>query len=315
METFLRWVPRAQPPAIRYSAMAAMVLLTFLLRLGIDERTISYGFILFIPAIVAVSLFFGRAPGFVAVVLSIGLTAALLRWPDNADVHAAALATFAIVGAGLVLLSDGLHRALERAHKAEQEKDLLLQEMSHRVKNKFATISSIINMQARQSSPEVSAALEAIGGRIKVIARVHDYLQLSHLDGFVDMNEYLGGLCRSLGDALRDLRPVTVNVAAESVALLPDRALSIGLIVNELVINAFKYAFPDDRPGHVLVRLVNSGTHLELSIEDDGIGCAETTDTGLGMKLVALLTAQLGGSAKREFANPGCRVRATIPII
>jgi two-component sensor histidine kinase len=313
MEPLLRLLPGPLSVGVRYGATVAMVLLTFALRAGIEQGAGTYGFILFIPAIVAASLLFDRGSGFLALALSAGLVGATLAWSGSENVHIAALAGFLIVGGGLVFVSEGLHRALERAHKAEREKDLLLQEMSHRVKNKFAMITSIISLQAREAKPEARAELETIASRVRVIADVHDYLQLSRHDGHVDMAEYLRVLCGSLGQVLGNLRPVTVAVTSDQIMLPPEKALSAGLIVNELVTNAFKYAFPDDGPGSIHVRLARSGRQVELSITDSGVGCAEKAPAGLGKKLVTLLMAQLGGSAKWEAANPGCRVSGAFP--
>jgi two-component sensor histidine kinase len=289
------------------------VLLTFALRLGIQERTGAYGFVLYIPAITASALIFDRGSGFLALALSMATVALAVPWTYGLETHVAAFVSFALVGAGLVLVSEGLHKALERAHAAEKEKGLLLQEMSHRVKNKFAMILSIIGLQARQSDPATRAALEAIAGRVRVIANVHDHLQLARHDSLVDMSEYLGELCRSLGDTMRELRPLTVTVAAVPVMMPPDKALSTGLIVNELLTNAFKYAFPDDRVGHVHVELARDAGSLSLTVADDGSGCAEGSEAGLGTKLVNLLVAQLGGEARWDQSNPGCKVTATFP--
>ena len=313
MEALLRLLPTHVPRGMRYGATLAMVLLTFALRAGVEQRAGTYGFILFIPAIVAASLLFDRGSGFLALALSTVLVGGFLPWTGNENVHIAALATFLVVGGGLVFVGEALRQALERAHMAERDKNLLLQEMSHRVKNKFAMISSIIHLQARDATPELQAALSAIAGRVGVIAHVHDYLQLSRHDGSVDMTEYLGVLCRSLGDALGHLRPVTVSVATDDIRLPPEKALSTGLIVNELVTNAFKYAFPDERAGNIHVQLTKSQGQLALSVTDSGVGCAEKIESGLGTKLVTLFVAQLGGSVKWDVANPGCRVSAEFP--
>jgi two-component sensor histidine kinase len=127
------------------------------------------------------------------------------------------------------------------------------------------------------------------------------------------MSEYLGELCRALGDTMRELRPLTVSVKAAPVLLPPDTALPAGLIVNELLTNAFKYAFSEDGVGHVHIELAQNGSELELSVTDDGAGCAENRQAGLGTKLVMLLVAQLGGTAEWQHTNPGCRVTATFP--
>jgi two-component sensor histidine kinase len=313
MEHLLRLLPGPQPILVRYGAAAAAVLVTFALRAGIEHGAGTYGFILFIPAIVGSALLFDRGTGFFALALSAGLIAAALEWRGHLGMHVAALASFLIVGGALVLISEGLHRALERAYRAEREKDLLLQEMSHRVKNKFAMISSLIGLQSRQASSETRAVLEALDRRVRVIANVHDYLQLSRHGGLVDMREYLSGLCRSLDETVRELRPVVLSMRADEVDLPPEKALAVGLVINELVTNAFKYAFPDDKVGNVRIELRRKGEDkLELSVADDGIGCAEKAE-GLGRRLVTLLMAQLGGKLDWEATSPGCRVSGTFP--
>jgi two-component sensor histidine kinase len=116
-----------------------------------------------------------------------------------------------------------------------------------------------------------------------------------------------------VGDAIRELRPVTVTVNSQPISLPPDKALSIGLIVNELVTNAFKYAFPDDQIGHVEVECKVIDGRLAVSVADDGIGCPEHSESGLGTRLVALLIDQHGGAIKRTNLDPGCRISVTIP--
>ena len=142
-----------------------------------------------------------------------------------------------------------------------------------------------------------------------MIARVHDYLQQSRYGGLMDMQEYLKALCGSLEEALCSHRPVRLIVSAERVHLPPDKALSVGLIINELVTNALKYAFPGERPGLVEVQFGKQGNRLCLSVADDGVGCTQE-GAGLGTKLVRLLAVQLGGEARWEALKPGCRVVA-----
>ena len=163
-----------------------------------------------------------------------------------------------------MFIADGLHRALQTAHNAQRATDLLLQEMSHRVKNKFAMVSSIISLQARRSSPEVRTALEDVASRVSVIANVHNFLQLSRHDGQIDM------LCKSLEQAIGGPGAITLTTRAVSVHLPPEKALSAGAIVNELVTNAVKYAFEDGRPGNVRVDLMRAAEGLALSVTDDG---------------------------------------------
>jgi two-component sensor histidine kinase len=129
----------------------------------------------------------------------------------------------------------------------------------------------------------------------------------------MDMREYLNGLCGSLEQALCSHRPVRLTVSAEPIALPPDKALPVGLMVNELVTNALKYAFPDERAGTVGVQLERHGNTARLSVADNGVGCAQE-GRGLGTKLVKLLAVQLGGEAKWEALKPGCRVVTEISL-
>jgi two-component sensor histidine kinase len=313
MQWLLSLLPGPQSIVVRYGVTTAMVMLTFVVRLGMHDRGGPYGFILFVPAILTASLLFDRGSGFLALALSAALMGFIMPWSNNVDIHIAALTIFALIGAPLVLVGEGLHRALEDAHKAQQAQRLLLEEMSHRVKNKFAMILSLIGLQARQSQAETRAALEAVAQRVRVVANLHDHLQTAREGNLVEMSAYLGELGKSLGDTVRELRPVTVSVSSQRLHLEPDKALSIGLIVNELITNAFKYAFIDDQIGHVAVRLGAAGDQIVLSVEDDGVGCSEQGQPGLGARLVALLVDQHGGTQKRENLNPGCRISVTVP--
>jgi two-component sensor histidine kinase len=256
---------------------------------------------------------FDRGTGLFALLLSAVAIASLLRWDESVGIHAAALAFFLLVGLGLVIVGEGLHKALERAHNAEREKDLLLQEMSHRVKNKFAMIQSIVGLQARQVPESAREGFEAIATRVRVIADVHDYLQMSRHDGLVEMREYLDGLCRALSSALGYLRPITLNIIAVPVRLTPEKALSIGLLANELITNSYKYAFPNERTGAIVLTLEQEDDNLILLVRDNGIGCDETRKEGLGTRLVSILAARLGGTARWQTAETGCSVEVKFP--
>ncbi|HSI73913.1 MAG TPA: sensor histidine kinase [Fimbriimonas sp.] len=309
MEGFLRLLPGPQPLLIRYSATIAMVLLSFAIKLGMQDRTGIYGFILYIPAVVAAAVIFDRGSGYLAVAASVACVASYIPWATQTlEPHVSAIATFVLVGTSLVFVGEGLRRALERAEAASRERDILLEEMSHRVKNKFAMIHSIIELQARASPPEFRDRFDAIASRVKVIASVHDSLQRSRHGDAMNMAEYLPRLCTSLSEVLGHLRPIALTVSADKVTLPPRKALPTGLIVNELVTNAYKYAFPEDRTGHIVVEFRARTGKLELIVSDDGIGCPERPPSGLGSKLVSVLAGQLGGDVQRETLSPGCRV-------
>lgn len=314
MDILFRLLPGAQPVIVRYSVTALLVLAGFVLRYAIGENAGPYAFLIFILPIVASALMFDRGTGFFATAMSTALLSLLLTWDDRSGVHIAALSLFVVVSCCLVFIAEGLHRALEAAHKAHEAADLLLQEMSHRVKNKFAAVSAIIALQSREQAPETRKALEDVGRRIKVIADVHNYLQLSRRDGHIEMSAYLKGLCNSLEGALDSShKSITLVCAAPMLFLPPNSALTIGLLVNELVTNAFKHAF-GDQGGRVEVNLSKTDGTFLLSVSDNGRGCASAPREGLGTRLVKTFAEQLGGRAVwNNTAASGCVVTIEFP--
>lgn len=319
MENLLHLLPkRPQTLAIRYGVTAAIVLIFFALRVALDERSGYYGFYLMFPAIFLASVLFDRGSGFFATALSVLLLALLVPprgslWIEGPHVLPTGL--FAIICLGLVTISEALRGALERAVAAEQAKDLLLHELAHRSKNNMALAASVLGLQANaQSDPKIRAALQSAMARIAVIAQAHDHLQQTAHEGVIDMKHYLQELCRKLGDSLRGVRPVAIRVDVDPVLLAPEKAVPIGLIANELVTNAFKYAFPDQRAGSVTVSFRGKDRGVfELRVADNGVGCPETAPPGLGGRIVDLLVQQLSGTLTRVNTDPGCTVLVTLP--
>ncbi len=315
MEVLLRYLPGPQPLPVQYGITAALVLLAYGFRLALGDYSGAYGFLFFILPVVASSLMFDRGSGYFAVALSGLLVGTLIDWTTKPTAHVIALLIFGLVGACLVLIAEGLHDALRKANDAQRGAALLLDEMSHRVKNKFAMVSSIISLQARRSPPEVRPALEDIARRVNVIATIHDYLQLSRHEGLIDMSEYLPRLCASLDEALLGPRAASLKATAVKVELPPDKALPLGLIVNELVTNATKYAFDEGQPGHVLVELNKHAELLVLTVRDDGRGYAPSAEAGLGTRLVTTFATQLGGTAVwNGNESGGCTITVAFPV-
>jgi PAS domain S-box-containing protein len=207
-------------------------------------------------------------------------------------------------------------RIEERVRTSLAEKELLLREVHHRVKNNLQVISSLLAIQSLQSGdPRLIAGFEESQARIRSMALIHE--QLYHSDGIGEIDEriYLNVLLEHLersygrGDAIR------LELEAEDVALGLDESLACGLIVSELVSNAFKHAFPGSRKGTIRVALATHGAdEVSLSVSDDGCGLAAQTDPGqtLGMSLVATLAEQLGGSYSVE-SEHGVSIRVVFP--
>jgi two-component sensor histidine kinase len=315
MESLLKFLPpRPQPILVRYGVSAVMVLVFFAFHLGAGPAAGEYGFILFIPPILAAAVLFDRGSGFFATGLSAALIAALLNWRAEPVNHVAALTLFVCVSLFVVVVGEGMRKALERSAAARDDLELLMDEQGHRVKNDLAIASALIALQARaQKEPTVRAALESAVARVHVLAKGYDHLRVTERDQATDMPQYLGEVCWKLGEGLRGVRPIAVEVDADRVETRSQTATRIGLIVNELVTNALKHAFPDERGGTVYVRLRRNGDELTLSVEDDGVGCPDAPTEGLGSRIVRLLVQQMHGRMTREPAQPGCRVMIVIP--
>jgi two-component system, sensor histidine kinase PdtaS len=174
-------------------------------------------------------------------------------------------------------------------------------------------VISILSMQAKlKSNPEARQALEKAITRIHAIASAHEHFRPFEDLGSIEMCTYLQQLCAHLADALRDVRPIAVNVEATELYLPSEQAVPLGLIVNELVTNSLKHAFPGDLPGMVHVAL-SAQASVVLVVRDDGIGCPIPKE-GTGARLTRLLAQQLGGTIAWEPCEKGCLVRVSFAL-
>lgn len=318
MEKFLKLLP-SEPPSlpVRYGITASLVGIFFLSWLG-TGLAIEEWPIIFVPPVLAASIVFDRGSGLFATALSAFAIAWLRDWHGEPITTATGIGVFILVCILITLVGEGMRKALERAIGTQQELDLLLQEQGHRIKNDLAMAAAVIAMQAKAYPDQATrSALESAVGRLHVLAESHEHLRVTTGDQVVDMQEYLTDLCWKLGETLRGVRPIDVRVHAESVVTKIQKATRIGLIVNELVTNALKHAFPGEREGVIAVTLRRMPSELVLTIADNGVGCSQEPDlspgSGLGSRLVRLLVQQLGGTMLREDARPGCRYTIRIP--
>jgi two-component sensor histidine kinase len=256
-----------------------------------------------------------------------------------------ALLVFVVSGTVTAVLIETLHRTmfdlaaanvdLRRAHDelvathrevqaSERQKDVLMQEMTHRTKNDQKLVSSLVQMQARTvQDPAARDVLTAAVERIHVLGNAHTRLTRSAGAVVVDAREFITGLSDDLRAAFIGARPVALLCEVESHALSHQRAVAIGLIANELVTNAMKYAFPDDRYGTVRIPFDRRADNYRLTVEDDGVGlspgsglaasASEKAGAGLGQRLVRTLTLQLRGQFECVARDPGTVCRVTFP--
>ena len=204
--------------------------------------------------------------------------------------------------------------AEERIKESLQEKEMLLKEIHHRVKNNLQIISSLLNLQSL-GLEDVRALdiLDESQNRVKSMALIHEKLYQSEDITKVDFEEYIQTLAASLFQSYQTSSNIRLSVVVDDVRLGIDQAIPCGLIINELVSNSLKHGFSDGRDGEVSVHFGRTGDRLvALTVKDDGVGLPETVDIlttePLGLKLVNILVEQLNGEISLA-GDPGTEVR------
>jgi two-component sensor histidine kinase len=183
-----------------------------------------------------------------------------------------------------------------------------LKEIHHRVKNNLEVVSSLLALQsAKIEDPEVQDAMLASQNRVQSMGILHQKLYQSEHLAFIEMKNYFQNLCENILDSYNETDRIAVNIDMKEVELDVDTAVPVGLIVNELLTNSLKYAFPDGKKGTIYLGLENiEGNQYQLKIKDNGIGKApnlKAKGTGFGTQLVNLLTSQIDGELQEKNDN------------
>jgi two-component sensor histidine kinase len=204
-----------------------------------------------------------------------------------------------------------VHASRDRYAALAAEREVLLREVNHRVGNSLQIIASLLHLQANSSTQDgVKAALTNAMGRVAAVAQVHRRLYTSHDLKSVLLNQYLEALLEDLRRSAEGNKMSRLTLKAEPIEIDPDRAVAIGIIVNELVMNAVKYAYPDGA-GPIHIVLDADGDDLELSIADDGVGLNARTDprsTGMGQRIVTAMAQKLDANVERDPKHAGTRI-------
>lgn len=237
-----------------------------------------------------------------------------------------------VEGIFLELLRSAVLQAVEQRRLIRQQEEaerllregrdrleLLLREVNHRVANSLQLVSSLVTMQtAVLTDPAARDALTETQGRIAAIGQIHRRLYTSEDVRFVEIGTYIEGLLEELQGALRsDGRPHPIRVIEAARVLVPtDRAVSLGMIVTELVTNAYKYAYPDGAEGEIRVALRKADGDVVLCVEDDGVGWTgegETKGSGLGTKIINSMARVVGAPMEFDASHKGTRVLLRFP--
>ena len=216
----------------------------------------------------------------------------------------------------LLAIEDVTERRNVEREKDEllRQKEVLLQEMQHRVANSLQIIASILLLKARTvQSEEIRMHLQDAHQRVMSVATVQQQLQASGLNESIEIGPYLSKLCDSLAKSMiGDRRPLSLSVQATGGAATSSEAVSLGLIVTELVINALKHAFPSGDAGDILVKYDSRASGWRLSVSDNGMVFAQVSDerphSGLGTSIVQALAHQLGAIVEKSGGPEGTTV-------
>lgn len=205
---------------------------------------------------------------------------------------------------------------IDEERRLQERQQLLTQEVSHRVKNSLAIVASLLALQARDAKDDdTSRILLDAYLRVQTVADVHDHLWRETDAQVTDICAFLSELCQKLAEHAPGHE---VAFHGQPVLLPTDQAVPIGLLVNELVTNAVKYAYPEGEVGPVVVSLLTSNGALKLEVVDRGVGLPANFDltaknASLGMRLIANTVRQLGGDISTADAQPGACFSILIP--
>lgn len=207
--------------------------------------------------------------------------------------------------------------AEERIRTTLDEKETLLKEVHHRVKNNLAVVCELLTLQARRSGePRLHELLIESRNRVYSMAVVHEMLYQSQNLAAVDLPPYIERMTRHLVASYHAGETIHLSASCERLALPLEAAIPFGLLLNELVSNCLKHAFPSGRAGSIRVQLKRVGPNLELTVADDGVGFPDTAPRSthsMGLRLIQGLAGQLKGRVE-YLAGDGTQVRVTFPV-
>ena len=279
LDRVVRWLPRHPLPLGRtYAYATAVIGAAILLEQVLVHVARLPGLSVLLIGNLICAILFGRGASLYAATVSTAAAAYALRQlaldvPITTSLMIFAAMCLAIIGFGTLL-----RRVFERATASERQAALLLKELQHRTHNTLTVMISIIELQAREAASEdVKQALQAAATRIRIQSQTHRHLDID-TTGTVDAQDYVAEVCRSIEASLAGVRPIKVHCQAQRTPLGAQKALAIGLVANELMTNAVKYAFADGEPGTISVYLerLPSG-YVQLRVTDDGAAARTKT--------------------------------------
>jgi two-component system, sensor histidine kinase PdtaS len=317
---------RAWPLWLRLGLAAIILGAAYAFQIPLEREVPGEPFLLFFIIVIISALAFGEYVGFLACGASAALSAHFFEPLGSIAVHHATdlikIELYAVICALSILGVGRLRSAIVLLYVAmsnnEKKSAILLEEMAHRTSNNFAVVAALLRSKASTvAEPDAKTILEDAVEQIVTMARLHRSLRVTNDDITVDSRNFISALAGDLKDAMGKNRPVCITSRAASCALPVAQAIPLGLIVNELVTNAVKHAFPDGRSGTIRVNLdKREPNELVLTVEDDGIGLqGQHLSVGSGQTIIGHLIDQLGGRVERKSSNRGASFNMTFPAM
>lgn len=199
--------------------------------------------------------------------------------------------------------------------EALQQARHLLDELNHRVKNSLSVISSIIALEARSAPGAAQEALANVRSRVDAVGELYVALSSAGSIDTIETRPYLSRIVEGLEGAITSREQIEIHAQLENFVASSQQAVSLGLIVNELVTNSIKHAFAPDQSGAIWINLAKSGSTCHLEVRDNGSGeLSDRSDSGLGTQLVSAFVNDLDGALERRNSSGGTSVTVTFPI-
>jgi len=232
--------------------------------------------------------------------------------------HRDALPRFVVVSLDITASKEREEKLAETVEDRDRllaQKEALLGEVNHRIKNSLQLVASILNTDARRAgSGQVRDRLEGAAARVRAVTSVHEMLYRSNEVTTVAFGDYLGQLCRNLAAGDAGTAGVKIRCEPVEVKLSADNAIPLALIVNELAANAIKHGLAGVPEPVIAVTTCVEAGDLVLEVVDNGIGKSEGAEEGLGTRIIDGLVGQLGASMDTGPAQPGYRVVVRVPL-
>jgi two-component system, sensor histidine kinase PdtaS len=317
---------RKLPPWQRYGITVLLILIAAGARAALGSLLLHDAtFTLFFPAVILAALLFDSGTGIFATVVCTLLVTLFDRSEHPPGLDATFLANVAVflaVGLFASVMLEALHRATARlvdalsaTRRLEGDNRILLDELNHRVKNSMQVLSSLITLRShRLRDPEVTAQFDALASQVQVLGRLYSRLRYTDSQAEMEAGAFLRDLVEDLKATLVGDRPITIDVAFDGAYLPVRRMIPLGLVVNELITNAIKHAFPAQRRGTIRARLERREGSLLLEVSDDGVGTDEDREPQLGSRLVQVLAQQLRARIERSSDTRGTTVQLIAPL-